>query len=331
MDAVFLDSQTFSDNISFALIKQQVTRLTCYATTTTAQIIERCQGADIIITNKVILTADILAQLPNLALICISATGYNNVDIAAAEKHNIAVTNVSGYADSSVAQYVLAQMLEYYQQSHHHNTNTTQGHWQQSDTFCYHGNAIAELAGKTLGIVGYGNLGKAVARLGDAFGMKVLISERVNNKTVRQGRVSFEQLLNQADIISLHCPQTPETVNLIDKSSLAKMKATAMLINTARGALVNSADLLVALTTQQIAYAVLDVLEQEPPAADHPLIMAIQEKSTESNHLNKLHNLKITAHIAWASTEAQQRLINLLSDNINAFKSGTRVNRLDRA
>lgn len=325
MKAVLLDSQTFSSTTSFAAIEQQVTQLTCYSTTTPEQVLERCQNADIVITNKVVLKAEMLAKLPQLTLICIAATGYNNVDIEAATKHHIALTNVSGYAGNAVAQYVLAQMLEYYQQTFHHNENTKQGHWQQSDTFCYHGNAITELAGKTLGIVGYGCLGRAVAKLADAFGMNILISERANCTESRQGRTSFIEVITQADILSLHCPQTSDTTNLINADVLAKMKPTAMLINTARGALVNSADLLAALKNKQIAYAVLDVLEQEPPPADHPLLMALQD-----NHLDKhVDNLKITAHIAWASSEAQQRLINLLSDNIIAFKQGDKLNRLD--
>lgn len=321
LKAVFLDSQTFSENISFGSIEQQVTKLTCYSNTTAEQILSRCQNADIIITNKVVFTAEILAKLPQLKLICIAATGYNNVDIAAATKHNIAVTNVSGYAGNSVAQYVMAQMLEYYQHITHHNANTEQGHWQKSNTFCYHGNAITELSGKTLGIVGYGSLGQAVAKLASAFGMKVLISERVNSSDIRQGRTSFNEVIAQADILSLHCPQTNDTTNLINAIVLAKMKPTAMLINTARGALVNDTALLAALQNKQIAYAVLDVLTQEPPPADHPLLSAIQNK--------QLANLKITAHIAWASSEAQQRLINLLSDNIAAFKRGEKLNRLD--
>lgn len=320
MRAVFLDSQTFSSNISFSAIEQQVTTLTCYSTTTTEQILERCQGAELVMTNKVVFTAEMLAKLPQLKLICIAATGYNNVDIEAASKHNIAVTNVSGYAGNAIAQYIFAQLLEYYQQTCHHNANTAQGHWQQSETFCYHGNAITELAGKTLAIVGYGNLGQSVAKLATAFEMNVMISERPHSKVVRQGRVSFEQAISQADILSLHCPQTPATTNLINATVLEKMKPTALLINTARGMLVNSVDLLAALKTKQIAYAVLDVLEQEPPPADHPLLVALQE--------NKLDNLKITAHIAWASSEAQQRLINLLSDNIIAFKAGEQLNRL---
>jgi len=320
MKAVFLDSQTFSAHISFSAIEQQVTGLTCYTTTLQEQVIERCESADIVITNKVVLSAEILAELPQLKLICIAATGYNNVDIEAANKLNIAVTNVAGYAGNAVAQYVLAQMLEYYQQTSHHNTNTEQGHWQNSDTFCYHGNAITELSGKTLGIIGYGSLGQSVAKLAMAFGMQVIVSERINAKTIRQGRICFKEVINQADILSLHCPQTPETENLINANTLSKMKPSAMLINTARGALVNSIDLLTALKNKQIAYAVLDVLEQEPPPADHPLLLALQAQ--------ELDNLKITAHIAWASSEAQQRLINLLSENIAAFKRGENLNRL---
>lgn len=321
MKAVFLDSQTFSSSISFAAIEQQVSSLTCYSITTAEQVLERCHDADIILTNKVELTAEMLAQLPQLKLIAITATGYNNIDIEAAAKCNIAVTNVSGYAGNAIAQYVFAQILEYYQQTSHHNTNTAQGLWQKSETFCYHGKAITELAGKTLAIIGYGFLGKSVAKLAKAFDMNVLISERPQSIEVRDGRVSFEQAITQADILSLHCPQTAETTNLINAAVLAKMKPSAMLINTARGMLVNSIDLLAALKDKQIAYAVLDVLEQEPPPEDHPLLIALQQTT--------LDNLKITAHIAWASSESQQRLIHMLSNNIAAFKRGERLSRLD--
>lgn len=317
MKAVFLDSQTFSANISFKAIENQVTSLTCFSTTTPEQILKRCQDADIIITNKVVITADLLAKLQRVKLICISATGYNNVDIEAARNNNVAVANVSGYAGNSVAQYVLAQMLEYYQQTTHHNANTQSGLWQKSETFCYHGNAITELAGKTLGLIGYGSLGQAVAKLAEAFGMKILLSERIGATANRKNRVSFESVISQADVISLHCPQTASTENLINKKALDQMKPSVMLINTARGALINSNDLLAALSKRKIAYAVLDVLEQEPPPADHPLLTA------------NLDNLKITAHIAWASSEAQQRLIDLLSNNIAAFTQSKKLNRLD--
>ena len=237
-----------------------------------------------------------------------------------AQELGIAVTNVSGYSSPSVSQYVFAQLLEYYQQTNHHNTNTAQGCWSTSDTFCYHGNGFSELAGKTLAIVGYGNLGKAVARIAQAFDMEVLISERVNSNVIRSGRVAFDEVITQADIISLHCPQTKDTEHLINSNVLEKMKNNAVLINTARGALIDEVALLEALTNKKIAYAVLDVLNQEPPPADHPLLNAVLN--------NTLKNLKITAHIAWASDESQQRLINLVSDNISAFKQGRKLNRL---
>ena len=317
MRAVFLDKQTFSSTIDFSVIEQLVTQLVCYANTSPTEVIQRCLDADIIITNKVQLTAEILSALPKVKLICISATGYNNVDIEAARHLNIAVTNVSGYAGQSVAQYIFAQLLEYYQQTSHHNSNTEQGLWSSNDTFCYHGNSISELAGKTLGIIGYGSLGKAVADIAQAFNMKVLISERPQASTIRVERVSFDQIIEQADIISLHCPQTSETESFINKNVLSHMKNTAVLVNTARGALIDESALLDALKTKKIAYAILDVLTQEPPAADHLLLN------------NKLNNLKITAHIAWASIEAQQRLIELLSQNIIAFSQGERLNRLD--
>jgi glycerate dehydrogenase len=316
MRAVFLDKQTFSSTIDFTAIEQQVTQLVCYANTSPAEVIARCHDADIIITNKVQLTAEVLSALPQVKLICISATGYNNVDIDAASHLNIAVTNVSGYAGQSVAQYVFAQLLEYFQQTSHHNSNTEQGLWSSNDTFCYHGNSISELAGKTLGIIGYGSLGKAVATIAQAFNMKVLISERPKASTIRPERVAFEQVIEQADIISLHCPQTPDTQNFINESVLSRMKNTAVLVNTARGALIDESALLNALKTNKIAYAILDVLSQEPPSADHILLN------------NPLINLKITAHIAWASREAQQRLIELLSQNILAFAQGKKLNRL---
>ncbi|KGJ95441.1 D-2-hydroxyacid dehydrogenase [Colwellia psychrerythraea] len=316
MNAVFLDKQTFSSTIDFTAIEQQVTQLVCYTNTSPTEVISRCHNADIIITNKVQLTAEMLSALPHVKLICISATGYNNVDIDAASHLNIAVTNVSGYAGLSVAQYVFAQLLEYYQQTSHHNSNTEQGLWSSNDTFCYHGNSISELAGKTLGIIGYGSLGKAVANIAQAFNMKVIISERHQASAIRPDRVSFEQVIKEADIISLHCPQTSDTQNLINESVLSCMKNTAVLVNTARGALIDEPALLTALKTKEIAYAILDVLTQEPPSADHILLH------------NQLSNLKVTAHIAWASQEAQQRLIALLSQNILAFAQGKRLNRL---
>jgi glycerate dehydrogenase len=312
MQTVFLDQQTFSPNISLASIESQVSKLICYATTTNDQVLARCKNADIIITNKVVLSKNILEQLPQLKLVCIAATGMNNVDLAAAQALGISVKNVSGYSQASVSQYVFAQMLEYFSNTAHHNNNTNQGHWQKSDTFCFHGKGSQELAGKTIGIIGFGCLGKAVATIADTFGMKVLIAERLNATKTRENRHSFSHVLQSADVISLHCPQTDETTNLINCTSLSLMKPSALLINTARGALVNSEDLLEALKNKVISHAILDVLEQEPPAASHPLISALMK--------NDIDNLSLTAHIAWASIESQQRLIDLVALNIKNIK-----------
>ena len=317
MHAVFLDKKTFNDDIELSSITAQLDSLTCFDTTADSEVITRCQNAEIILTNKVVLNQDILTQLPKLKLICITATGTNNVDLKSAKALGIAVTNVSGYAKGSVAQYVFAQLLEYFNQTSHHNANTKQGLWQQSETFCHLGNDIVELANKTIAIVGYGNLGQSVADIAKAFNMKVLIAERPQANVIRAGRVAFEQAIKQADVLTLHCPQTPDTEELINKKVFELMKPTAMLINTARGALVNNEDLIAALKNSEIAYAALDVLEQEPPPVDHPLLNC------------QLPNLKITAHIAWASMEAQQRLIKIVADNITDFYHDGHLNRVD--
>jgi glycerate dehydrogenase len=294
-----------------SILQQVVSQLDLHAITTPAQVLLRCTDAEIILSNKVVLNRAILSQLPHLKIICITATGINNVDIDAARELGIAVTNVSGYAKNSVAQYVFAQLLAYYSQVEDHNNNTRAGQWQTSETFCMHGKGSDELAGKTMGIIGYGALGSKVASIARAFDMDVLIAERPNAVKIRSDRVAFNQAIAQADIISLHCPQTA------DKDVFNCMKDNAVLINTARGALINNHDLLAALNNNQFAGAILDVLEQEPPAKDHILLAAQSPK------------LKITAHIAWASQQAQQALLNLVAANITAFKQGRRTNRID--
>lgn len=317
MHAVFLDQQTFSADIALTELKKQLSSLTCYPLTQPDEVIMRAKNADIIITNKVLLSEELLAQLPQLKLICIAATGINNVDIVAAKKLNIGVTNVSGYAKGSVPQYVFAQMLEYFSQASHHNLNVEQGLWQQSPSFCFHGNGSSELADKTLGLIGYGTLAQAVEKIALAFGMQVLIAERPNSAELRSGRKAFDEVIEKADVLSLHCPETPETTNLMNAAVFKKMKSSAVLINTARGAIINEEDLLQALNTEQIAFAILDVLKQEPPASDHILLQ----------HQPK--NLKITAHIAWATIEAQQRLIQILANNIADFIDGKFTNRVE--
>jgi len=317
MRAVFLDYQTFSQSIDLSAINQVVSTLERHATTSPSQVVQHSANAEIILTNKVELSRETLSQLPDLKLICITATGINNVDIAAAKALGIAVTNVSGYAKNTLAQYIFAQLLAHFSQIEHHNRNTQQGLWQKSETFCVHGNGSIELAGKSIAIIGYGALGQKVADIAKAFDMTVLIAERPGATTIRPERMAFLAAIEQADIISLHCPQTPETQGMFNAELFARMKTSAILINTARGALINNQDLLSALNNDEIACAILDVLEQEPPPKDHILLAAQSPK------------LKITAHIAWASQQAQQALLNLVATNITAFKQGELANRVD--
>tara|TARA_B110000495_G_C23040986_1_gene624414 strand:+ start:1416 stop:2369 length:954 start_codon:yes stop_codon:yes gene_type:complete len=317
MRAVFLDYQTFSQSLDLSTINQVVSNLNLHATTSPSQVVQHSANAEIILTNKVELSRETLSQLPDLKLICVTATGINNVDIAAAKALGIAVTNVSGYAKNTLAQYIFAQLLAHFSQIEHHNRNTQQGLWQKSETFCLHGNGSIELAGKSIAIIGYGALGQKVADIAKAFDMTVLIAERAGATTIRPERMAFLAAIEQADIISLHCPQTPETQGMFNAELFARMKTSAILINTARGALINNQDLLSALNNDEIACAILDVLEQEPPPKDHILLAAQSPK------------LKITAHIAWASQQAQQALLNLVARNITAFKQGERTNRVD--
>lgn len=314
MRAVFLDQATFSPTINLTNVEQQVAKLSCYPLTQPEQVIERSCDANIIITNKVVLDRVRLTQLPELKLICIAATGTNNVDLAAATELGICVTNITNYANQSVSQYVFAQLLSYFSHISDHNQNVHNNLWQQHHSFCLHGKGMDELAGKTIAIIGYGSLGQAVAERAKAFDLNVLVSERLGASKIREGRVSFEQALSHADIISLHCPQTPDTERLINEKSLALLKPNAVLVNTARGGLIDNRALLAALQEQRIGAAILDVLDVEPPPADHPLIA------------NKFDNLIISAHIAWASKQAQQRLIDKLGDNISAFKRSMPIN-----
>ncbi len=316
MRAVFLDQQTFSQDIDFSLLIAQTKEFTGYDNTQPEQVVERCKKADIVITNKVVLNAAILKQLPDLKLICVAATGTNNIDITAAKALGIAVTNVADYAGSSVAQYILAQLLHYFQNIHAHNQNTRDGNWSKSETFCMHGSPIEELAGKTLGLIGYGHIAESLAKIAKAFGMSVIIGERKGATRIRQNRISFEHLLRDSDIISLHCPLTEDTEKLINNDTLALMKPTALLVNTARGPIVCSEALRAALIKGTIAYAIIDVLETEPPPACHPLLIDMPE------------NIAVTAHMAWASKQAQTRLLATLAKNIQSFEKGHKLNRL---
>lgn len=316
MRAVFLDRSTIDNAIDLTPIEAQIDNVTYFEHTTKDKIIYRAQFAEIIISNKVVLDSETLVQLPKLQLICVAATGTNNVDLEAAKRLGIAVCNVSSYSTTAVAQYVFALLLEAMQKTSQHIVSTRQGHWQNSPIFCHISAPINELAGKKLAIIGYGEIAQSVAKIAQAFAMQVLVAERQGSTQIRDGRVSFEQAMATADIITLHCPQTPATENMINSKSLALTKKGVILVNTARGGLVNSRDLLSALKTKHIGYAILDVLEQEPPPKDHPLINA------------NLDNLLLTAHIAWGSLQAQSRLIAGIANNINSYLQNGQLNRL---
>lgn len=307
MKAVFLDLQTFIKKISIDAIKQQVNECITYPLTAPCDVLSRCADADIIITNKVIITREMIARLPQLKLICVAATGTNNIDIQAANEHGVTVMNVAGYSTASVSQYVFAQLLEFFSKTAENNQNVINGQWQTSDTFCIHSSKFDELSGKTLGIVGYGDIGQQIEKIAQAFGIKVLIAERANSTTIRHGRIAFDEVLTQADIISLHCPQTNDTEQLFSSDVFDKMQSHALLINTARGPLIDNAALLDAIQNKKIGGAILDVLDQEPPSNEHILLQ------------DQPKNLIITAHIAWSSEQAQQKLIHLIADNICTF------------
>jgi len=279
------------------------------------EIYEVAGHVDVVVSNKVLLTEDYFSRAKQLKLVCVAATGTNNVDLAAAASNNIAVSNVHGYATASVVQHAFTLLLALTTRFNEYTSAVKRGEWSRSRFFCLLDYPVRELAGKTIGIVGYGNLGKAVAKVAEALGMKVLLAKR-NEQDQRPGRIALPELLPQVDVLSLHCPLTEETRGLIGADELALMKNDAILINTARGGLVDEQALLEALDTQQIGGAGLDVLQQEPPPADYPLLTAT------------MPNLIITPHTAWISRESRQRLINEIALNIEAFKQGQERNRV---
>jgi len=262
-------------------------------------------GAAVALTNKVVIDRATIQRHPELRLICVLATGMNNIDLDAAAERGITVKNVSGYGTPSVSQHVFMLILMLARQQQRYRRAVERGDWSRSDQFCLLDYPIEDLTGKALGIIGHGELGRAVARLGEAFGMTPLIAER-KGRQPRPGRLPFERVVAEADVLSLHCPLTPETAGLIDAAVLAAMKPTAWLINTARGGLIDEAALAAALNGGDIAGAALDVLSKEPPPPDHPL-------------LTPRDNLIVTPHIAWAARSARQRIIDLTADNIRSF------------
>lgn len=281
-----------------------------YDRTSADETFERAKDADIVITSKVLFGRELMAKLPKLKLIAITATGTNNVDMVAAKELGIAVKNVTGYSSVTVPEHVLGMMFALkHSLVGYHRDQITSDRWATCGQFCYTDYPITDIRGSTLGVFGKGNLGTEVGRLAGLLGMNVLYAEHKGATTIREGYTSFDEVLKQADIVTLHCPLTETTQNLINADTLAMMKPSAYLINTGRGPLIDEAALLKALESGTIAGAALDVLVKEPPEKDNPLIQAAK----------RLPNLLITPHVAWASDSAVTILVNKVAQNIEEF------------
>lgn len=310
--AVMLDRESFDtgDLDLSALHALDGVQWQIHEHSTHAQTASRLQEAVIVISNKVELDAHVLEHAAKLKLICIAATGTNNVDLDAARARGIAVCNVRDYATPSVVQHVYAVILALSRHLIAYRNAAQDGRWSDSRQFCVLDAPIEELGGKTLGIIGYGTLGKAVAQLAPSFGLRPVIAQRPGTPST-PGRLPFETVLRESDILSLHCPLTEETRGLIDAAALAQMKPQALLINTARGGIVDEHVLAEALRTGKLGGAAIDVLSTEPPVNNNPLLAP------------GLPNLILTPHIAWASRAARQRLADQLAQNIRAFVAGS--------
>ena len=307
MKIVILDSYGANPgDLSWDGLKE-IGELTVYDRTKPEETLARAAGADIVLTNKVVLGRKEIEQLPCLKYIGVLATGYNVVDTEAAHKHGIAVTNVPAYSTESVAQMVFAHLLTVTNRTEHYAQQNREGRWSRNPDFCYWDTPLTELAGKTFGIVGLGNIGKRVAEIALAFGLKVkaLTSKTADALPAGIEKATMEQLLAAADIVSLHCPLTDTTRHMINAETLRLMKPTAVLINTGRGPLVSDADVAKALETGTIAAYCADVVTEEPPKADNPL-------------LSQPHAY-LTPHIAWATREARIRLLDIAVSNVKAW------------
>lgn len=291
---------------------------TIFERTAPQQVIERAQGAEVILTNKTVITAQHMETLPCLKYIGVLATGYNVVDTEAARQKGIVVTNIPAYSTASVAQMAFAHILNICLQVGHHSDEVHSGRWTASPDFCFWDTPLIELAGKKIGIVGLGNTGQATARIALGFGMKVCAytSKSAFQLPPEIHKMELNELFRECDIVSLHCPLTPATQGLVNAERLGTMKPTAILINTGRGPLVVEQDLADALNHGTIYAAGLDVLSQEPPQADNPLLTA--------------RNCFITPHIAWASTAARERLTDIMIENIKAYQAGKPVNVVNK-
>jgi glycerate dehydrogenase len=310
MNLVVVDGYTLNPGDLSWTDLESIATVTHYPRTAPSEIVGRLKGADAVLTNKVPISAETFAACPQLRYVGVAATGYNIIDVEAAKSAGVTVTNVPGYSTNSVAQVVFALLLETTHHVGHHADRVRQGGWASCADFSFTDFPLIELAGQTMGIVGFGDIGKAVGRIAHAFGMKVIFHTRTkpNFKEYPAEYVELADLFTRADVVSLHCPLTPQTKGLISTPLLKTMKPGAVLINTARGALINEADLAQALRDKVIAYAALDVLSSEPPPASNPLLEA--------------PNTFILPHVAWASVAARRRLMKEIVENIRSFQQG---------
>ena len=310
MNIVILDGYALNPgDLSYECL-QQFGTLKVYDRTTPDQVVERAKEAEALLTNKVVLGENEFAQLPHLRYVGVQATGYNVVDVEAARRYGIIVTNIPAYSTASVAQMVMAHLLNITQSVDYYAQQNRAGRWSSNPDFCYWDNRLIELAGKQMGIVGFGRTGSAVARLAQAFGMRIVTYTSKPQDTLPDGveKCSLDTLFATSDVVSLHCPLVPATHHLVNAERLAQMKATAILINTARGPIVDEEALAHALNSGMLYAAGVDVLCEEPPRVQSPLL--------------KARNCFVTPHIAWATLEARTRLLQICEANLRAFIEG---------
>ena len=314
MKIVILDGYTLNPGDLSWNDLAQLGKIEIYDRTSPEEVAERCEGFQAIITNKALITQETIQSLPDLEYIGVTATGVNIVDCKAAAEHSIPVTNVPGYGPKSVAQMTFAHILNLTQRTGHHANEVSEGRWASCPDFCFSDFPLVELDGLTLGILGYGTIGKETARIGRAFGMKVIAHSRSlkENMGGEVEAVSMDTLFRQSDVLSLHCPLTPETDRVVNSDNLAKMKPSAFLINTGRGQLVDEEALADALNAGHLAGAGLDVLSSEPPSPDNPLPQA--------------KNCFVSPHIAWATYAARKRLLAATANNLRSFIDGKTAN-----
>lgn len=314
MKIVLTDAQTVLDNLVNADILKQFGEVEEYGLLRYDEVAEKIADADMVVCNKTLLDKNTLRLAKNLKYIGLFATGYNNIDIDYCKAHNIAVCNAGSYSTNAVAQHTFALILEHFNNTSNYNKYVQDGRWKRSKTFSPFVYPLSELAGKTLGIVGFGNIGRAVAKIANAFEMRVIAYNRSEKQADGVEFVGFETLLEQSDIVSVHCPLNSESENMFDKNAFAKMKKGALFVNTARGGVMVEQDLFDALQSGHLGGAAIDTLKVEPMEEDCILMGA--------------KNCIMTPHIAWAPVETRVRLMNIVADNIRAFLNGTPQNRI---